>query len=510
MIKGKAKICVPVCVARASDLPAAVERAAKAADIVEVRLDCLDKAELAIALENDSQLRGQPSRPLIWTFRPAEQGGRREIDRDERQALWSSLIERSGNDFFDVEFELLSTVVSDGQQIICSHHDFEPAPPNLDQLYAKMAATNARVLKIAIQAGDAIDCLPVFHLLERAVADNRDTIAIAMGQAGLATRILGPSRGAFLTYGSLDGESATAPGQLTARELREVYRIDRIDRGTAITGLMGKPVGHSISPMIQNRAFEFADVNAVYLPFEVDDVDSFMRRMAHPRSREIDWKLRGLSVTAPHKVAVMDHLDWIDPVAKEIGAVNTIVVTDDELHGYNTDAAAFIRPLTAAMGALKRTRVAVIGAGGAARSALWALKREGVSVSLFVRNPETGRQLSGFGVDINQLEHATFKSFDVVINATPVGTRGHSEAESLVSADQLRGVRLVYDLVYNPIETRLMQIASATGCRVLGGLEMLIAQAAEQFKLWMGIAPDQTAMRTAASDALREPASSEL
>ena len=212
------------------------------------------------------------------------------------------------------------------KRLICSHHDFAGVPADLENIYRRMAATNAPILKIAVQADDAIDCLPVFNLIERARREGRELIAIAMGQAGVMTRILGPSRGSFLTYGSLDEDSATAPGQVTARELREVYRIDSIDRETEIMGVIGRPVAHSISPHIHNAAFAQANINAVFIPFEVHDVDSFMRRMVRTSSREIEWNLRGLAVTAPHKSSVMKHLDWIEPAAKEIGAVNTIVV----------------------------------------------------------------------------------------------------------------------------------------------------------------------------------------
>src|SRR5438552_19048551 len=118
-----------------------------------------------------------------------------------------------------------------------------------------MSATPARIIKISVQANDSMDCIPIFHLLERVQREEREMIAIAMGPAGIMTRILGPSRGSFLTYGSLDDESATAPGQLTAKELREVYRIDQIDRGTEVFGIIGNPVRHSLSPQIHNAAF---------------------------------------------------------------------------------------------------------------------------------------------------------------------------------------------------------------------------------------------------------------
>ena len=242
------------------------------------------------------------------------------------------------------------------------------------KIYERMAATPARVLKIAVKANDATDCLPVFNLLERARADGREMIAIAMGTAGVATRILGPSRGAYLTYAALEDEGATAPGQITARDLKEIYRLDKIDRQTQIFGLIGSPISHSLSPHMHNAAFASAGMNAVYIPFEVNDVKTFIRRMVHPRTRELSWNMRGLSVTAPHKFAVMDQLDWIEPAAQEIGAVNTIVVEDDALHGYNTDAPGFVAPLVEKLGDLSEARCAVIGSGGVANAAFWALQ----------------------------------------------------------------------------------------------------------------------------------------
>jgi 3-dehydroquinate dehydratase/shikimate dehydrogenase len=506
------RICVPVCVRRVSDLPQAVARAAEVADIIELRLDCLDEDQLG-SLSPDLALFRRALRPIILTMRPKELGRHSAVDRAKRVKFWSGE-GRPVADFVDVEADLLISTRQDAEIIlarlernktICSHHDFARVPSNLEELYERMVAIDPHIVKIAVRADDVTDCLPVFHLLERARSEGREVIAIAMGDAGIATRILGPSRGAFLTYASLDDESATAEGQLTARELREVYRIDQIDAQTEITGLVGRPAGHSISPHMQNAAFASAGVKAVYIPFEVRDVSAFMGRMAHPRSREIDWKLRGLSITAPHKSAVMQHLDWIDPRAKEIGAVNTIVVEGSELHGYNTDAEGFIRPLRKRFEPLEGLRCAVIGAGGAARSAIWALRTENASVSLFVRDLKKGRGLAEeFGVDCHHLQRVDFTGFDIVVNTTPLGTRGDMEAETIAAGEQLRGVQLVYDLVYNPIETKLLREAAAAGCEVLGGLQMLIAQAALQFKLWTGKEPDTDAMRTAALSALKE------
>jgi 3-dehydroquinate dehydratase/shikimate dehydrogenase len=508
-----ARICVPVCVRRASELPAAIEGAAGLADVIELRLDYLAANDLGQATAFLREYLKHASSPIVITFRAPEQGGQNTSNPEARRSFWLSLISISGSAFLDLEFDLVLSFAAEGSleespidwsRVICSHHDFGGAPLNLEQIYERMAATPARILKIAIQAQDATDCLPIFRLLERAQREGRELIAIAMGQAGVMTRILGPSRGSFLTYGSMDDESATAPGQLTARELREVYRLDKIDRETEVIGLIGNPVGHSLSPHMHNAALEIAGVNAVYIPFEVRDAGEFMRRMAHPGSREIEWNLLGLSVTAPHKSAVMNSLDWIDSAAKEIGAVNTIVIRGNELHGHNTDADGFITPLKRKFGSLDTARCAIVGAGGGARAALWAFRREGADVALFVRDSDKARLASKeLGVDSYPVSAASFAGFDIVVNATPLGTRGVREQDTVAVANQLRGVRLAYDLVYNPLETRFMREANAAGCETLGGIEMLLAQAFEQFKLWMGRDPDVEIMRTAALKALR-------
>jgi shikimate dehydrogenase len=199
----------------------------------------------------------------------------------------------------------------------------------------------------------------------------------------------------------------------------------------------------------------------------------------------------------------MSFLDWIDPRAKETGAVNTILIKGEELHGYNTDAEGFITPLRRKFGSLRGARCAIVGAGGGARAALWALRNEGAQVALFVRDPDKARVVSEeFKIDPQLMSGESFAGFDIVVNATPIGTRGIREHETVAKADQFRGVRLAYDLVYNPLETRFLHEAQAAGCETLGGIEMLLAQAVEQFKLWIGKDPDVEVMRTAALRAL--------
>jgi shikimate dehydrogenase len=269
--------------------------------------------------------------------------------------------------------------------------------------------------------------------------------------------------------------------------------------------LMGHPVAHSVSPHMHNAAFEACGMNAVYIPFEVRETKAFLRRMAHPRTREMAWNLRSLSVTAPHKSAVLEHLDRIEPLARAIGAVNTIIIQGNELHGYNTDASALIAPLLDKMGPLRGKSFAIIGAGGAARAALWSLREEGAHASVFARHMEHARLLAEeFGAHCEQLSGASFDGFDVVINATPLGTRGPQRDETPALANQLRGARLAYDLVYNPLETRFMREAHEAGCETIGGLAMLVVQAATQFQLWTNKTAPVEVMREAALRALKE------
>ncbi|HEX8457873.1 MAG TPA: shikimate dehydrogenase [Pyrinomonadaceae bacterium] len=530
--KPHARLCVPVCVRRAAGLREAVARAAEVADFLELRLDCLadeDELERAMHAELPALFRAR-TRPFILTFRSAAQRGVQTSNTEPQTASLQSHpadIERRARffaetfapgrelaDYADLELDLAEFLQTeetraraplvDWNKVICSHHDFAELPPDLDGLYARMLRTPARILKLAVRASDITDCLPVLALLERARRDGRELIAVSMGEAGLLTRILAPARGAFLTYGALTPDDSTAPGQITARELHTLYRLREINERTEIMGLVGAPVAHSLSPHMHNAAFAARSLDAVYIPFETADVRRFIRRMAHPGRRELAWNLRGLSVTAPHKSAVLPELDFVEPAAREIGAVNTVVIEDDSLRGYNTDAQAALLPLAGRV-RLHGARVAVVGAGGAARAVLWSLREAGAHPTVYARDTERARPTAAtFDAGCSALNDAArFADFDLVINTTPLGTRGTREAETPATVLQLRGARFAYDLVYNPRETRFMREARAAGCEVIfGGLPMLVAQAAAQFKLWTRTDAPFAVMQAAAEEKL--------
>ena len=484
----------------------ALVRAAEVSDFVELRLDCLSPDELA-GIDELGALCEELELSVILTLRPAGQGGTSELDLATRNGSWMSW-PQSPKVWRDMELDLArrrleSFSKEEFDHLICSYHDFAGTPKDVEHAYDRLALVPAQVLKLAVPAYDVTDCLPLFKVLDKAQADQREMIAIAMGAEGLATRILGPSRGAFLTFASLDHESATAEGQITVAELKNVYRIDQLNRETQITGLIGLPISHSISPQMHNAAMETAGVNGVYIPFPVRDVESFLRLMVNPKTREIDWKIRGLSVTAPYKSVVMNYLDWIEPTAVELGAVNTIVVEGNQLHGYNTDILGFVQGLVSTFGELGNAKCAVIGAGGAARAVVWGLKQTGAKITVFGRDEKQTKTLAQqLEVDSRSLTGAKFNEFDLVINATNLGTIGEFESQTPATAEQLAGARLACDLVYNPQETLFLREARAVGCETLGGLPMLVRQAAQQFKLWTGRDASEQIMRQAADAAL--------
>lgn len=508
------RICVPASATRLDELRAHISRASEVADVIELRLDSLAREEFD-AVDNPARLaallRACPHRAIV-TLRAHEEGGSTEHTAAARAAFWRRLFahtELAASFLYaDIELALLETDLLDDarinrNKIICSFHDWTgDASLDISRVYERARATGARVIKIATTAADAVDCLPHFRLLRRAIDDDQLLVPIAMGDHGAMTRILALARGAPLAYAALDARSANAPGQFAAAELRDLYRAPLINRRTMLTGLIGSPVAHSLSPLLHNSAFAHAGADAVYLPLDIRDPGEFLRRAVRPTTREVDFAWRGFSVTAPHKERVIEHLDSIDAAARDIGAVNTIVVEPDgTLRGYNTDAAAVLAEVADAI-SLRAAKVAVIGAGGAARATLWSLREREARTTVFARDGSRAASVAArFGADHRLLNGASFSGFDLVINTTPLGTRradGSHTDETPAFARDLRAAGAAYDLVYNPPRTRFLLEAEAAGCRTFGGLEMLIRQAALQSQLWTGERAPTDIMRRAA------------
>ncbi len=416
----KGKICVSVCAETADELIEQIKRAENLADVIEIRFDCLNKEEFNILDSVKSEktfdrILGNKSYKdsIILTFRPKEQGGKRNLTLEERESFWNSAYDSWGGDF---EEDVVENHVNwlYGPPVICSYHDFDGVPENLFRIYKRIIShpnVNIDIVKIAVQTNDITETIAVWKLLEKAKSENKQIIPIAMGESGKWTRILGLAHGAFMTYAALDSGKETAPGQVSAQDLTEVYRAKELDETTEVYGILGSNTSVSMSPYIHNAAFRFHDLNAVFVPLQVHDLDEFIKRMVKPETREVELNFRGFSVTIPHKQTIIKHLDFIDDTAKRIGAVNTVKIVDGKLHGFNTDAKGFIEPLLNSYGDLKGAKVAVLGAGGAARACVYALKQNGAEVTVFARDIEKATSLATeFEVDFSEFPIANHKS----------------------------------------------------------------------------------------------------
>jgi shikimate dehydrogenase len=252
----------------------------------------------------------------------------------------------------------------------------------------------------------------------------------------------------------------------------------KVQGTTLVHGIMGNPVSHSMSPAMHNAAFSECDLDGVYVPFPVTDV-------AHALAGFRALNVRGVSVTIPHKKAVMEFVDKLDSVAKKIGAVNTLVNNGGKLTGYNTDWIGANRALETAVG-LAGKDVVVLGAGGSARAIGFGLVEAGANPMIVCRNEEQGTEL-GCSLDCPwyPLTDLNDLQADVLINATSVGMGDLSDL-SLVDQQKVGEFKVVMDIVYAPLETKLLREAKAAGCTTIDGLQMLLLQGVAQFELWTG------------------------
>ena len=458
------------------------------ADVVEIRLDTIRDL-------NVDRLLGTRGKPKLVTVRSRQQGG--GARPAERESLLRAAV-AAQVEYLDLELgdeSLPFLRVGQGPRRILSYHDLESTPIDLPALYARLrSAGQGALLKIVTFAEVASDNLRLRDLLRAADADS--LIAFGMGPKGVPSRILAPFWGSAGAYAPRRGDAASAPGQVPLEDLFDLYRFDSIDSDTRLIGIVGHPLGHSLSPLVHNMALKALDLNYRYLPFEATTLAEFLPLMS-------ELRLCGLSVTQPHKETILPYLDRLDPVARRTGAVNTVVKTWNRLEGFNTDAEAALVPLRGRID-LQGARVAIMGAGGAARALLDALTRAGARVTLFNRTATRARELARrFGVRHLPWRRLRRLPCDLLVNATSAGCAPNLE-ETPLPADWV-AAPLVYDLVYNPAETRFLREARSRGAQVIGGGEMFLAQAVAQFRLFTGRDAPVEKMRQAVSGGLESP-----
>ncbi|HUA00535.1 MAG TPA: shikimate dehydrogenase [Candidatus Aquilonibacter sp.] len=493
---GRDKVCAVVAAQDASSLLAQLGRALRRVRAVELRLDWLsDDHEIDRFLRS---LRArEPTRKgvaLLATCRRFAAGGRYR-GTIAKQLIHLADAIRAGCAWYDLEVEtarecpgeLIDALLGEGRRL-ASAHFFERMPKNLARVASELGRGRPDAIKIAAHC----DSLADGHRLLNFARKRRDIVAIPMGEVALPARILALRERNSFAYAPV--ENATAPGQVSLAEMLDVYRADRLDARTSVYGVIGSPIGHSLSPAMQNAGFAARRINAVYVPFLVQDLHDFLASIE-------PLGVRGFSVTLPHKEKILRHLDDCDPLAARIGAVNTVVVRDGgNLYGYNTDYVGVLQAFEKRI-PLRGSRVLIVGAGGAARAVAFALEQAGAAVCVTARRPPQAKALAkavgGEAILRNRIRH---EFFDAVVNATPVGMHP-AAGNSPFDARELN-CRLVFDTIYRPRRTRLLQLAASRGIETVSGVEMFVAQGTAQWEIWTGERAPIEPMRRAVIKAL--------
>jgi 3-dehydroquinate dehydratase/shikimate dehydrogenase len=480
------RICVSLTEETMAGLMDRMEELAPVADLFEIR------ADLVLDLDLLTLMRVR-SKPLLLTCLPMAEGGRWQDDDPQRRLMLLEAVKR-GFDYVDVNFRskyLDVMMEKSGRGLIVSYHDLEGTPADLDGLYAQMADCGADIVKIAVNPRSVAEVGRLLAFAQRArQRGGPPLIALAMGPMGLISRVAAGRHGAPFTFASAAEGAEAAPGQLPAAVMADLYRVRDVNPATRVYGVLGSDVARSLSPVLHNRAFEARGLDAVYVPLQAEALEPFVHALP-----ALD--LAGFSVTRPYKVALLDYLDAVEEASAVCGSVNTVVVKSGALQGSTTDGAGVLIPLRRRV-EVKGKSVVIVGAGGAARAAALALRRKGARVTILGRDlDKAGDAAQAAGCAHGALKDMATYPWDILINATPVGSAAHPDATP-VPARLHRPGTIVFDMVYDPLATRFLREAQAAGCTIVDGLEMLLAQAIVQFETWTGLEAPVDAMRSAA------------
>ena len=474
------KVCLALSGDTIEDMLELAEAMAHDNPFLEFRLDYL-KQPLSALSKIRSFLETHHYATAIATCRRAENGGKFKGSlASQLDVLTKATV--AGCQIVDLEIQ--SAVKSKAEavarlrslgRLLISFHNFR-ATRNLDDTLQKMLAIPADFYKVVTTATTLSDNVTMMKFLQ-SHSGRHALVGLCMGEQGIISRVLGVRSGSVFTFGAVSADLKTAPGQISARDLRAIYRIEQVDPATRVYGVAGDPVEHSLSPVIMNAAMRRENVNSVYLPLHAKTLKDLLYCI-----REIP--LHGLSITMPYKQAILEHLDNTDAHTSKTGACNTVVRGQDgKLYGFNTDIAGVVRPLEQRI-TIENAKALVLGAGGAARAAAFGLKERGAEVWVSNRTAADAQKLAR-QAKAHSIKRADLRkvSFDVIINATPVGMGNTRDCP--LKDDEIKA-KVVFDMVYDPVETHLLQVARAKGISVIPGVEMFVQQAARQFEIWTG------------------------
>ena len=492
--EGLSRLCAVVAAPTAVAAARQLRRALAETSTVELRLDHLrsdhERSRFLRWLKKNA-----PERATLLATCRRKAGGGQFAGDIAAQLFWLMQARDAGCHWCDIEMETYRELPDCSlrgyampPKILLSIHDFDRTPA-LPRSVQVPGCGEVDAVKIAALAHSIGDTLRLLRVAQR----SRNLVAVPMGEAGLPARVLALREGSALAYGPV--AEATAPGQVDLVTLKHLYRAHQLTRRTRVYGVIGNPVGHSLSPLLHNTAFAARRVDAVYLPFLVERLRDFLNAVQ-------ELGIRGFSVTLPHKESIFRRLDECEPLAEQIGAVNTVVVhRDGSLYGCNTDYVGVLRGLQRVL-PLKGSRALIYGAGGSARAAAFALSRAGAAVAICARRESAAKALArAVGAEVIPRRALPAQYFDAILNATPVGMYPN-DAASPLSPRELN-CRVVMDLIYRPQRTQLLKMAAHKGIATVSGVEMFLAQGIAQWEIWTGRRAPAGAMRKAVLHALR-------
>ena len=488
------RICAVAAGSTAGEMARQVRQALRQTRTIELRLDWLrDDAERARFLRWLKSDRPRQA-TLLATCRRIVGGGKLSGGA-QAELFWLIQAREAGCQWCDLEMETFRELPEGfvrqypiPSKILVSIHDFEETP-GLPRRFRVSSKGQMDALKIAVTANTIGDSVAVLEVARR----SRGLVAVPMGEAGLPARVLALREGSELAYAPV--ETPTAPGQVGLYELKNLYRPHTLTERSAVYGVIGNPIAHSLSPLMHNSGFAARKMDAVYLPFLVDDLDDFLD--AVPK-----MGIRGFSITIPYKEAILKRLAECEPLAEKIGAVNTVVVRrGGSLYGCNTDYAGILSALDRKL-RIAGSRVLIVGAGGSARAAAFALAHAGAAVFICSRREAAARALARAAKGEAVPRRALHKEeFNAIVNATPVGMHPQNGASPLLAREL--NCDLVMDLIYRPLQTKLLKIAEARGIKTVSGAEMFLAQGFAQWKIWQKQNAPELIMRRAVLSRLR-------
>jgi 3-dehydroquinate dehydratase/shikimate dehydrogenase len=495
------KICVAIIGDTAAEMLEKAASVVKENPFLEFRLDYIEKPLLALP-KIKQFLAENTAATAIATCRRKENGGRFSGSIAAEVEVLAKAAE-SGFLIADLELESVEAMKKadlqkfreTGIALIISHHDFN-ATKDLEGIFDRIQPFNPDFIKIVPTAKALSDNVTLMRFLEK-MDDHTNIIGICMGDAGIISRVLGVRAGSAFTFAAATAGEETGPGQIAARTLIETYRIDQVDAATKVYGVAGNPIRSSLSPIMMNTAFRRETVNAVYLALQANKLADLLK-LVH------EIPIQGLSVTMPFKQEIMAHLEHTDPLSAKIGACNTVLRQEGKLYGFNTDVAGITIPIEKRM-PIRGSKILVLGAGGAARAAVFGLRDKGAEVFILNRTAETAQKLARqSGAKTIKKDALAKSTFDVIVNATPIGMAGHKGPQLLDEKDL--NTKLVFDLVYNPIETPLLRMARQRGIAIITGVEMFVQQGARQFEIFTGKPAPEEEMLRVVIHALRQAA----